>query len=133
MELIDLKGVGPKRAVLFSELGIRTPEDLLTFYPREYLDYSAITQIANAEDGERVSIRVTAQADPTVYYFKGKYMVSIRVADASGKASLKWINQPYRANQFHAGDVIYANAIASKKHGNVFYNPQICCKHILLF
>jgi ATP-dependent DNA helicase RecG len=125
MELIDLKGVGPKRAALFSELGIRTPEDLLTFYPREYLDYSAITPIANAEDGERVSIRVTAQADPTVYYFKGKYMVSIRVADASGKASLKWINQPYRANQFHAGDVIYANAIASKKHGTVFYNPQI--------
>lgn len=125
MELIDLKGVGPKRAALFSELGIRTPEDLLTFYPREYLDYSAITPIANAEDGERVSIRVTAQADPTVYYFKGKYMVSIRVADASGKASLKWINQPYRANQFHDGDVIYANAIASKKHGTVFYNPQI--------
>lgn len=125
MELTDLKGVGPKRAALFSELGIRTPEDLLTFYPREYLDYSSIVPIAKAEDGERVSICVTAQADPTVYYFKGKYMVSLRVADASGKATLRWINQPYRNNQFHVGDIIYANAVASKKHGVVFYNPQI--------
>lgn len=125
MELIDLKGIGPKRAALFSELGIRTPEDLITFYPREYLDYSAFVPIRQAEDGDRVSICVTAQADPTVYYFKGKYIVSLRVADSSGSAVLKWINQPYRSNQFHAGDVLYANATVSRKRGIVFYNPQI--------
>ena len=111
MELTDLKGIGPKRAALFSELGIRTPEDLLAFYPREYLDYSTIVPIKSAADGERVSICVTVQADPTMYYFKGKYMVSLRVADASGKATFRWINQPYRINQFHMGDVLYANAI----------------------
>ncbi|MBQ1632577.1 MAG: ATP-dependent DNA helicase RecG [Clostridia bacterium] len=125
MELIDLKGIGPKRVALFSELGIRTPEDLLTFYPREYLNYSQIVPIREAGDGERVSVCVTVQADPTVYYYKGKYMVTVRVADASGKASFRWINQPYRVNQFHTGDVIYANAIASKKRGVIFYNPQI--------
>ena len=125
MELSDLKGIGPKRIALFSELGIRTPEELLTFYPREYLDYSQTVLLRDAKDGERVSIRVTVQADPTVYYLKGKYIVSLRVADTSGKAVIRWMNQPYRTNQFHAGDVLFANGIVSKKHGAVIYNPQI--------
>ena len=125
MELTDLKGIGPKRIVLFSELGIRTPEDLLTFYPREYLDYSQTVPLRDTKDGERVSIRVTALADPTMYYLKGKYIVSLCVADASGKAVIRWMNQPYRSSQFHAGDVLFANGILSKKHGTVLYNPQI--------
>ena len=125
MELTDLKGIGPKRIALFSELGIRTSEDLLAFYPREYLDYSQIVPLRDAKDGERVSIRVTAQADPTMYYLKGKYIVSLRVADAGGKAVIRWMNQPYRANQYHTGDVLFVNGIVSKKRGTVLYNPQI--------
>lgn len=125
MELIDLKGIGPKRVALFSELGIHTPEDLLRFYPHEYLDYSQMVPLMDAKDGERVSICVTALADPTVYYFKGKYIVSLRVADATGKATLRWMNQPYRVNQFHTGDIIYANGILSRKRGAVMFNPQI--------
>ena len=125
MELTDLKGIGPKRIALFSELGIRTPEDLLTFYPREYLDYSQTVPLQDAKDGERVSIRVTAQAEPTVYYLKGKYVVSLRVADTSGKAVIRWMNQPYRANQYHTGDLLFVNGIVSKKRGTILYNPQI--------
>ena len=125
MELTDLKGIGRKRIALFSELGIRTPEDLLTFYPREYLDYSQTVPLQDAKDGERVSIRVTAQADPTVYYLKGKYIVSLRVADTSGKAVIRWMNQPYRANQYHIGDLLFVNGIVSRKRGTILYNPRI--------
>lgn len=125
MELIDLKGIGPKRIALFAELGIHTPADLLEFYPREYLDYTRIVPIRDAKEGERVSICGKAQADPTMFYFKGKYIVSLRIADASGKATLRWMNQPYRMNQFHAGDVIYANGVINRKKGVAIYNPQI--------
>ena len=125
MELIDLKGIGPKRAALFAELGIHTPTDLLEFYPREYLDYTQIIPIRDAKDGERVSICGTAQADPTVFYYKGKYIVSLRIADASGKVTLRWMNQPYRMNQFHSGDVIFANGVVNRKRGTTIYNPQI--------
>jgi len=125
MELHDIKGIGPKRVALLSELGIHTPEDLLRFFPREYLDYSQIVPLRDAKHGDRVSIRVTALVDPTVYYLKGKYIVSLRVADTSGKAVIRWMNQPYMANRFHSGDVIFANGIISKKRGTVLYNPQI--------
>lgn len=125
MELTDLKGIGPKRLMLFSELNIRTPEDLLRFYPKEYLDYSHASEIRSLSDGERASICVTASADPTVFYHKGKYIVSLRVSDQTGKATLRWMNQPYRANQFHTGDTFFANGLVSKKRGVVIYNPQI--------
>lgn len=125
MELSDLKGIGPKRIALFSELNVHTPEDLLRFYPREYLDYSQVSDLSSLSDGDKASVYVTALADPTVYYFKGKYMVSLRVADKSGKATLRWMNQPYRVNQFHAGESFLANGTVSKKRGLILYNPQI--------
>lgn len=125
MELSDIKGIGPKRIALFSELNVHTPEDLLRFYPREYLDYSQVSDLSSLSDGDKASVYVTALADPTVYYFKGKYMVSLRVADKSGKATLRWMNQPYRVNQFHAGESFLANGTVSKKRGLILYNPQI--------
>lgn len=125
MELSDISGIGPKRLKLFSELHIYTPEDLLRFYPREYLDYTKQSEIRSLSDGERASLKVTVQAEPTMFYLKGKYIVSLRVADASGKATLRWMNQPYRMNQFHTGEILYVNGTVSKKRGTVLYNPQI--------
>ena len=83
MELTDLKGIGPKRAALFAELNVHTPEDLLRFYPKEYLDYTHVNQISSLQDGERACLYVTAKADPTTFFYKGKYMVSLRVSDSS--------------------------------------------------
>ena len=125
MELTDLKGIGPKRAALFAELNVHTPEDLLRFYPKEYLDYTHVNQISSLQDGERACLYVTAKADPTTFFYKGKYMVSLRVSDSSGSANLRWINQPYRMSQFHIGDRFFVNGIASKKRGTVLYNPQV--------
>ncbi len=125
MELKDIKGLGPKRLALLAQLNIRTPEELLRFYPREYLDYTQATEIHALSDGDRASIRVTALAEPTIFYNKGKYIVSLRVADATGKATLRWMNQPYRLNQFHTGERFLANGLVSKKRGVVLYNPQI--------
>ena len=125
MELSDLKGIGPKRLSLLSDLHIHTTEDLLRFYPREYLDYTQATDLRAVKDGERASVCVVALADPTVFYLKGKYIVSLRVSDSTGKATLRWMNQPYRLHQFHAGEELYVSGIVSKKRGIVFYNPQI--------
>lgn len=94
MELKDLKGIGPKRLALFSEMNIHTVEDLLRFYPREYLDYSQIVKIRDSKDGDRVSVCVTAQADPTVFYYKGKYIVSILLSTVS-KESIKKTDMAY--------------------------------------
>lgn len=125
MNLNDLKGIGPKRIELLHELHIESPEDLLRFFPREYLDYTSTQPIASLAEGQRASIRVTAIAPPSIYYHGGTYIVSLRVADGTGKATLRWMNQPYRMQQFKEGDTFFASGTVNKKRGTVLYNPQI--------
>ncbi|MCX8113201.1 MAG: ATP-dependent DNA helicase RecG [Bacteroidia bacterium] len=56
--LAYLKGVGPRRAeVLETELGLRTYEDLLEYFPRRYLDYGQITPIAQARPEQEAVFR----------------------------------------------------------------------------
>jgi len=40
-----LKGIGPKKALLFNKLGIHTVLDLLYFLPRKYEDRRSIKKI----------------------------------------------------------------------------------------
>ena len=53
----QLKGVGPKRAALYRKLGIETVRDLLSFYPRDYLDLSHPLPITEAPAGEVSAVR----------------------------------------------------------------------------
>lgn len=125
MELKDIKGVGPKRIALFHQLHIDSLSDLLRFYPKEYLDYTAVSCIRDALDNQSVSLRVNVLSDPTVFFYKGKYIVSVRVSDETGKATLRWMNQPYRLQQVHAGETLYVNGKINRKRGVILYNPQI--------
>jgi len=46
------KGVGPKRAAYLEALGIKTCGDLLSYYPRDYLQYAAESAIQDLKPGE---------------------------------------------------------------------------------
>lgn len=70
MQLSECKGVGPKRLQLLNEMHIHTPEDLLRFYPRSYLDCTELTPLKELEDGMEVNVSVTLAANPSVYYHK---------------------------------------------------------------
>ena len=52
-----LKGVGPKRSLLFRRLGIMTLRDLLYHFPRRHEDRRAFKPIALLVPGEKVTIR----------------------------------------------------------------------------
>ncbi|MDZ7722689.1 MAG: ATP-dependent DNA helicase RecG [candidate division KSB1 bacterium] len=52
----SLRSIGPKRAVVLQENGIRTIEDLLYYFPRRYLDRSTVTPIARLREGEEVTV-----------------------------------------------------------------------------
>lgn len=59
MELTYLKGVGPKKAELYQKLGINTAEELAKFYPRDYIDFTALTPIKDMCVGETYAFRAT--------------------------------------------------------------------------
>lgn len=69
MDIIDLKGVGEKKAALYKRLGVETVEQLTEYYPRGYVDFTEPRSIAEAEIGETCVIRaeVTHKAYPSNY------------------------------------------------------------------
>ncbi len=52
-----IKGVGTKRAELFGRLGIYTTGDLLSFYPRDYQDWSGKMTVLSAPEGEAAAVK----------------------------------------------------------------------------
>ena len=47
-----VKGVGETRAKQLNKLGIKTVSDLVTHYPRGYIDFNNISSIADAPQDE---------------------------------------------------------------------------------
>jgi ATP-dependent DNA helicase RecG len=100
-----LKGIGPNRAALLrEELGIRTYQDLLHFFPNRYIDRSrfyAVNQLPqnNAEvqiKGEIIQIKTVPQK-------RGKRLVAV-FSDGSSQMELvwfrghKWIQEQLKLN-----------------------------------
>ena len=79
MQLSDISGIGPKRIALLQELGIYTADDLLRYYPKEYLDFSDVTAVKDAEEGETVTLK-------DVLYDAGA--VKVAVQDKNGSPLL---------------------------------------------
>jgi ATP-dependent DNA helicase RecG len=90
------KGVGPKRAVTLSRLGIRTVEDALWFLPWRYEDRSVIVPIGRLTAGrqatvcglvQQVRLKQTARRRLTI--------VTADVRDQTGSVTALFFNQPY--------------------------------------
>src|SRR5882724_6731634 len=54
--LTYIKGVGPGRAAMFEAKGLRTVEDLLSYFPFRYEDRSNMKPIAQLAPGEMATV-----------------------------------------------------------------------------
>lgn len=59
LQIQYLKGVGEKRAAMYRRLGVSSAWDLLTFYPRAYLDYTKTIALCDAEYDENAVFAAT--------------------------------------------------------------------------
>ena len=64
-----LKGVGPRKVEVLDGVGVRSVADLLTFYPRRYVDRTRQAAIADLAVGEEATVvaevvRSSSAADP---------------------------------------------------------------------
>ena len=51
VDVMYIKGVGPKVAYKFNKLGIFTAQDLMMYFPKKHIDYSSRTLIKNLKEG----------------------------------------------------------------------------------
>lgn len=103
-EVRFLKGVGEKRAALFSRLGIHTLRDLIEYFPRSYEDFSTITDISAASPGVVCCIRAAAETTPEEASVRaGMILTRFVAADATGRIVVTFFNNRYIKNIIKTG------------------------------
>jgi len=99
----ELKGVGEKKAEGLEAMGIRTVLDLLTHYPRRYLDRTRQESIAGLKEQEEAMVLATVKRVQSRRTRQRRAMVDVDVFDGSSYLHVVFFNQPWRAKQLSVG------------------------------
>ncbi len=100
-----LKGVGEKRAELFSKLGVFSVGDLLHFYPRRYIDYSSFTDLLSAPfDTACVVKAMVLQKKPVVRLSNNRTLFNVICADENAKLTVSFFNSEYTVQKLNIGE-----------------------------
>ncbi|WP_419946895.1 ATP-dependent DNA helicase RecG [Candidatus Poriferisodalis sp.] len=101
-----LNGVGPHRRKALGEVGVTTVFDLLTYYPRRYVDRTAQAPISEVVIGEEITVVADVLAVSSRRLRGGRRLVSAEVGDATGVLSLVFFNQAWRERQLSKGRTV---------------------------
>src|SRR6202042_3742100 len=94
---------GDKRRGALAEVGITTVLDLVTHYPRRYVDRTAQAAIRDLKEGEEATIVATVRRATTRRTRQGRSLVEIDVFDGSSYLHCVFFNQPWRSRQLTPG------------------------------
>ena len=104
MDIRYLKGVGEKRAAQLTRLGIRTVDDLLGFYPRDYVDYSHPYPVAGAPYDVKCVVRATVYGKNGGARIRGgRQMAKATAGDDTAGLILTYFNNPYALQKLEVG------------------------------
>lgn len=98
-----LKGVGDKKRAALASIGIDNLFDLVTFYPRRWVDRSNEARIADLVAGEEALVLATVRSVTKRVTRNRRTMVNVNVGDGSGRMEVVFFNQPWRERQLREG------------------------------
>ncbi len=98
-----IKGVGPALAQKFLRLGIETVEDLISFYPRRYQDWTKVTPMEEIRPDEEMVVYGEIVGMREVHPRRQMSILNVMISDGTGSVVLTYFNQPWKAQEFHRG------------------------------
>ena len=101
--LSRLKGIGPKKESSLNSLEIFSVLDILTYFPRRYIDRTNEAKISSLEVGEEGMILVEILNVYKQRTRNRRSIVTATVTDQTGNVTLTFFNQPWREKQLKVG------------------------------
>ena len=98
LDVMYIKGVGPKVAYKLNKLGIYTAQDLITYFPKKHVDYSSRTLIRNLKEGEQTTVFGYIKSVSAFNTKNNLAVIRVKVADESGVLELSFFQA--KANKF---------------------------------
>lgn len=105
-DIKTLKGVGEKTAALFQKLNIATAEELVSYYPRDYEQFSEPVSLTEAPDGELTAVVGKIAGNVATRHVRGLSITTFQAACEGGVLHLTYFNMPYLKNSLKR-DVYY--------------------------
>ena len=95
--------IGEKRADALATLGIESVLDLVTHYPRRYVDRTRQAAVSELAVGEEAVVLATVGSSHTRRTRQGRALVELDVDDGTGRMRVSFFNQSWRAKQLPVG------------------------------
>lgn len=118
LDVIYIKGVGPKVGYMLNKMGIYTANDLLFYFPRKHIDYSNRTLIKNLKIETTTTVFGYIKSVQAFVTKNNLSVLKVKIADESGSMDLSFFygkaNRPmlerYKA-QFPKGAGIMVSGV----------------------
>ncbi len=123
-----LEKVSARKAVQLEQWGVETVLDLLTTFPRRYIDRTAQADVSGLEVGAEAAILAEVQRVRSSggYNRSRKTPVTITVRDETGALDVVFFNQPWRAKQLTEGtEAIFWGKVGDYRGTRQMVNPVV--------
>jgi ATP-dependent DNA helicase RecG len=121
-----LNGVGEKKREALQVLEIDTVLDLLTHYPRRYIDRTQQSSIRDLKLDEEAMVLATVKRVQSRRTRNGKSLVEVDVFDGSSYLSLSFFNQGWRAKQLAVGtEAVFFGKVTSYRGKRQMASPVV--------
>jgi ATP-dependent DNA helicase RecG len=118
--------VGEKRAEALASLDIESVFDLLTVYPRRYIDRTKRVDLSDLTVGEEAAIFGEVSKVASRRTKQGKVMVEVTVADEGGSIKVVFFNQAWRERQLAPGvQALFFAKVGEYKGQRQMTNPVV--------
>jgi ATP-dependent DNA helicase RecG len=122
----QLRHVGEKRTEALASLGIDNVFDLLTIYPRRYIDRTKRVDLSDLTVGEEAAIFAEVKKIQSRRTKQGRVMVEATVSDEGGSIKIVFFNQPWRERQLVVGvQALFFSKVGEYKGQRQMTNPVV--------
>lgn len=90
IDVMYIKGVGPKVAYKLNKLNIFTAQDLMMYFPKKHVDYSSRTLIKNLEEGQSTTVFGYVKSVSAFNTKKNLAVIKVVIGDESGRFELSF-------------------------------------------
>jgi ATP-dependent DNA helicase RecG len=121
-----LETVSARKAAQLAEWGVESVLDLLTTFPRRYIDRTARSDVSGLEIGDEAAILAEVRRVRSRPSRNRRTMVEVTVQDDTGSLGVVFFNQPWRAKQLREGtEAIFWGKVGEYRGARQLVNPVV--------
>ena len=120
-----ISGIGPILQKRLKNLGIKTVNDFLYYFPARYEDFSNLIPVSEIKINEVCTIQGKILDIKNIKTWKRKmFLTNAIIEDKTGAIKAVWFNQPFLTKTFKTGDTaFFSGKVVSGKNGIYLSNP----------